>query len=494
MSNYVQTTKELTAYLSALTPLVVIHTEERGRAQGALTEAARQLNLDIDFYTECDQFTELRKGERTKDVGGEPLSFIEETLKKKTHCIFALGDVRYLDADNSFSRRTANIVRLAAERRSTLIIVTADFVWQGLAKLGMHVTLDLPTQKERETTVRYFINKNRIKDFGEDKIAKSATMLSGYTSLQLKTILNYSAKLEGGFSYERLCEIAMQKDKIFGSVPSISRIPVGDVHVAGLEGVKQWLDSKQKIFFAPKEDLERKHISSPKGILLAGVPGCGKSLSARLIAKQWQLPLYRFDIGALFDKYVGESERNMRLALEYVDSVSPCVLWIDEIEKELSSSGDNDTAKRMLGAFLYWLQEYTGRVFLVATANDISKMPPELFRKGRLSEIFFVDLPSAEERKAAIELYCSLCLDVRLTPEQVGELAARSDGFSYADIEAAIKSVAEREYTQNSKESFDTVAHSFDTTVSILSSQPEPIARARAWGKESAVAASGNRR
>ena len=494
MSNYLETTKELTAYLSAVTPLIVVHTEERGRAQGALTEAARELNVDIDFYTECDQFVELRRGERSQDVGGEPLSFIEETLKKKTHCVFALGDVRFLDADNSFSRRTANIVRLAAERKSTVVIVTADFVWQPLAKLGMHITLELPTQKEREKTIRFYINRNKIKNFGDELISKAATMLSGYTSLQLKTILNYSGKLEGGFSYDRLCEIAMQKDKIFGAVPSISRIRVGDVHVAGLDGVKEWLKSKQKIFFAPKEELDKKHISSPKGVLLAGVPGCGKSLSARLIAKEWQLPLYRFDIGALFDKYVGESERNMRLALEYVDSVSPCVLWIDEIEKELSSGGDNDTAKRMLGAFLYWLQEYRGRVFLIATANDISLMPPELFRKGRLSEIFFVDLPEESERRSAIELYIGLCLDGKFTPGEVDELARISDGFSYADIEAAIKSVAEKEYRQNVKEGFDAVKTAFTSAVSILSAQSEKIAKARKWGEESAVPASGKRR
>lgn len=494
MSNYVQTIKELTAYLSALTPLIVIHTEERGRAQGALSEAARELNLDIDFYTECDQFTELRKGERSKDVGGDPLAFIEENLKKRTHCVYALGDVRYLDADNSFSRRTANIVRLAAERKSTIVIVTADFVWQSLAKLGMHVTLELPTQKEREKTVRFFIDKNKIKNFGDELITKAATMLSGYTSMQLKMILNYSAKIDGGFSYDKLCEIAMQKDKIFGSVPSITRIPMGDVHVAGLEGVKEWLKSKQKIFFAPKEELDLKHIGSPKGILLAGVPGCGKSLSARLIAKEWQLPLYRFDIGALFDKYVGESERNMRIALDYVDSVSPCVLWIDEIEKELYSGGDNDTAKRMLGAFLYWLQEYKGRVFLIATANDISMMPPELFRKGRLSEIFFVDLPGYEERRSAIDLYTSLCLDVKLSEGERNALAEKSEGFSYADIEAAIKTVAEREYTNHSKESFEAVAREFENAVSILSSQSELIAKSRAWGNERAVPASGKRR
>lgn len=494
MSNYHHVTEELTACIAAHTPLVVLDTEERDRAQAALARVADSSNVEIYFYTECDQFVELRRGVNKIDVGGDPFAYIEETLKKKTGCIFALGDVRYLDGDNSFSRKAANLVRLAAERKSTIIVITPDSVWQGLGKLGMYLKLDLPTSSERETLIKEFIERNRIKTLDSDRIPQAAAMLSGYTALQLKTIMNFTLKLKGGFSYDNLCDIAMQKDKLFGKVTSITRIPVGDVYVAGLDGVKEWLASKRKIFFAPKEELMRKHISSPKGILLAGVPGCGKSLSARLIAKQWQLPLYRFDIGALFDKYVGESEKNMRLALEYVDSVSPCVLWIDEIEKELYSGGDNDTAKRILGSFLYWLQEYDGRVFMVATANDISMMPPELFRKGRLSEIFFVDLPGLQERKSAIELYAGLCLTFKLTDEQITELGNLTEGYSYADIEAAVKAVAEREYTLGKAEDYEALKKSFASTVSILASQPGQIEKVRKWGSSSAVPASGKRR
>ncbi len=494
MSNYIKITEELSACIAARTPLVILDTEERDRAQAALTDVAHEINVEIDFYTDCDQFVELRRGERRSDAGGDPLAFMEERMKIKSGLIFALGDVRFLDGDNSFSRKTAGLVRLASERKCTVILITADHVWQGLNKLGMYLKLDLPTQAERESMLKTFVAKNKVKAFGADEITRASTMLSGYTALQLKTVMNYVVKLSGGFTFNNLCVVAMQKDKLFGKVPSITRITVGDVHVAGLDGVKDWLEQKRKIFFAPKAELDKKHLSPPKGILLAGVPGCGKSLSARLIARSWQLPLYRFDIGALFDKYVGESEKNMRLALEYVESVSPCVLWIDEIEKELSSGGDNDTAKRMLGSFLYWLQEYGGRVFMVATANDISLMPPELFRKGRLSEIFFVDLPTEEERKNAIELYCGLCLSLKPSDAQVRRLAENSDGFSYADIEAAVKTVAEREFTGGCVESPETLDRAFADTVGILASRREQIDKIRRWGETSAAPASGKRK
>lgn len=494
MSNYSSITKELAACFISRVPLVILETEERDRAQSALTEAATETNTEVDFYTDCRQFVELRRGERRIDAGGAPLAFIEETLKKKTGCVFALGDVKYLDSDTAFARSAAGIVRLAAERKSTIVIVTADSVWQGLSKLGLTFKLDLPTQEERERLLKEFIISHKIKSFDRAQTEQVATLLSGYTAMQLTTLFRYVYKSPAGFTHAELCRMSAQKDKLFGKISSITRVNVENVHVAGLDGVKQWLARKQQIFFAPKSELDKKHIAPPKGILLVGVPGCGKSLSARLIASQWQLPLYRFDIGALFDKYVGESEKNLRLALDYVESVSPCVLWIDEIEKELSTNGDNETSKRILGTFLYWLQEFGDRVFLVATANNISLMPPELFRKGRLSEIFFVDLPCRDERRCAIELYAGLCLSRPLTEKDKDSLADSSEGFSYADIESAIKTVAETEYINGKAEPFSALRAAFAATVGIAASQPELIESSRKWGNERAVPASGKAR
>ena len=491
MSNYLQTVNELSACIAARTPLVVLMTDERDRARSALKDAANGLNCELEFYTDTDGFVELRREERGAD-SREPLVYIEEKLKKKSGQCFALGDVRYLDADNSFSRKAAGLVRLASEKKSTIIVATADPVWQGLGRLGMFIKLDLPTQKEREKQIAEFISLHKIKSLDKDKIPQTATVLSGYTALQLNIVMNYAYKLSGGFTYENLCEVAMQKDKLFGKNAAVSRVKVGSVHVAGLDGVKNWLAKKEKIFFAPKDALDKKYISPPRGVLLVGVPGCGKSLSAKLIADKWRLPLYRFDMGALFDKYVGESEKNLRISLDYIGSVSPCIVWIDEIEKELYSGGENDTVKRILGGFLYWLQENSDRVFLVATANDVTKLPPELFRKGRFSETFFVDLPDKKERASAISLYANLCLSFKLEESEIEKLSALSEGFSYADIEAAVKGVAEEEYISGTQGTFKELAAAFENTVSILSTNKTLIEALRLWGNGSAVPASGN--
>ncbi len=491
MSNYLQTVKELTACIAARTPLVVLMTAERDRARSALKDAAEELGSELEFYTDTDGFIELRREERSAE-SREPLVYIEEKLKKKSGQCFALGDVRYLDTDNSFSRKMSALVRLASDRKSSIVVVTSDPVWRGLGRLGMFIKLDLPTQKEREKQIAGFIAHHKIKTLDKSKIPQTATVLSGYTALQLNIVMNYAYKLSGGFTYENLCAVAMQKDKLFGKNAAVSRVGVGDVHVAGLDGVKRWLARKEKIFFAPKDALDKKYISPPRGILMVGVPGCGKSLSAKLIADRWRLPLYRFDIGALFDKYVGESEKNLRLSLDYIGSVSPCVVWIDEIEKELYSGGDNDTTKRILGGLLFWLQENSDRVFLVATANDISKLPPELFRKGRFNETFFVDLPDGEERASAIGLYAELCLSFPLNQEQTERLVTLSEGFSYADIEAAVKSVAEEEYMSGKTGSFEELAAAFKQTVSMLATKKDLIGELREWGSTSAVPASGN--
>ena len=234
-----------------------------------------------------------------------------------------------------------------------------------------------------------------------------------FTEIQIENILSNEIISEQGLLKKNIFKLTVQKDKLYAAVPSVQSIKVDrTLEVSGLESLKSWLKEKKSIFFSSDDQLNLYDLVPPKGILLSGVPGCGKSFSAKMIAKEWELPLYRFDIGSVYDKWMGESERRMRDALSFVDNVSPCILWVDEIEKALavSDSGGNDTSQRILGQFLFWLQESKSRVFLVATANDISRLPSELFRKGRFSEIFFVDLPSVDERKTAIIQFSSKCL------------------------------------------------------------------------------------
>ena len=204
-------------------------------------------------------------------------------------------------------------------------------------------------------------------------------------------------------------------------------------HVGGFARLKKWLSDRTLAFTKPVPGLDQ-----PRGILLLGIQGCGKSLAAKAVAGVWGIPLLHMDFGAMFNKYHGETERNLRKALHTAEVMAPCVLWVDEIEKALSS-GDNDggTSKRVLGTLLTWMAERKTAVFMVATANDIAALPPELVRKGRFDEIFFVDLPDAKTRENIFAIHLQRR---QQSPERMdlAQLAMASDGFSGAEIEQAV--------------------------------------------------------
>ena len=223
-------------------------------------------------------------------------------------------------------------------------------------------------------------------------------------------------------------------------------IKAGLDDIGGLENLKKWLKKKATVF----NDLNRAiefGVDMPKGVLIAGVPGCGKSLSAKAAAKLFDVPLLRLDMGRLLGKYVGESEANMRKAIALAEAISPCVLWIDELEKAFAGigegSGGAEVTTRLFGNFLTWMQEKTSAAFVVATANDILKLPPELMRKGRFDEIFYVGLPNDEERKKIFEIHISKRRQVDLPKIMLNELVQKTKGYSGADIEGVIKDSVE---------------------------------------------------
>jgi SpoVK/Ycf46/Vps4 family AAA+-type ATPase len=225
------------------------------------------------------------------------------------------------------------------------------------------------------------------------------------------------------------------------------------------------------------------------------VPGCGKSLSAKAIAHDWSLPLYRLDLSTIHGQYLGQSEGRLKDALATADHVSPCVLWIDEIEKGLAGAqggGDGGTSTRLVGQFLYWLQEARARVFVVATANDVSKLPPELLRRGRFDELFFVDLPTADERREIIDIYIRRGLKSTPAEPLIDELIGLSEGFAGSDLESAVREVVKEAYLRGDQAVSDELfIRSFQNVVPLSRTAPEQIEGIRAWGRERAVPASG---
>jgi SpoVK/Ycf46/Vps4 family AAA+-type ATPase len=254
--------------------------------------------------------------------------------------------------------------------------------------------------------------------------------------------------------------------------------------IGGLKNLRRWILQRKAAFDGSAPELD-----SPKGVLLLGVQGCGKSLAARAAAGVLGVPLVRLDFGAIFSKWHGESEKNLRESLSSAEALAPCVLWLDEIEKALAS-GDNDggTSRRTLGTFLTWLAEQRARVFIVATANDITALPPELVRKGRFDEIFFVDLPSPASRVEIFGIHTKK-RGVTLSDADMQALAARSEGFSGAEIEQAVVSALYTAHSNQQAADARLIAQELAATRPLSVVMAEKIAELRDWAAERTVPA-----
>lgn len=495
MSNYAEIKKEVGNYLSARTPLIVINSSERERVERMLRIIAKELGTEIYYYTDSRQVVQLNSSVAPVNADNDPIGYISEIFKKKRNTIFTIADVKRVSEDTMYTREIIDLLYLAKSSDSTLILITSDHVYQRIAQFGMIAKLDRPDSEERLAQIDVFIKKYGGRytiDWDQEDRLRAAALLRGFSEIQIENILSNEIVANEGLYKKNIFRLNLQKDRLYSAVSTIQPVRVSrDLNVSGLDNLKNWLDEKKRIFFTPDDVLDKYGIEPPKGILLTGVPGCGKSYSAKMVAKEWELPLYRFDIGSVYDKWQGESERKMKEALEFIDNVSPCILWIDEIEKALAvSDGGNETSKRILGQFLFWLQESASRSFMVATANDITKLPSELFRKGRFSEIFFVDLPNRSERSEAIKQYAHKCLHCNLGNDQLEILTDKSEGFSFSEIEYAIKDIAEALllYGQSSL-NMGLIIEKFESIVPIEKRNSQQISAIKNWGKENAVAA-----
>ena len=273
-----------------------------------------------------------------------------------------------------------------------------------------------------------------------------------------------------------------------------SDVAIGDV--GGLENLKRWLKKRDKSWL---DGAKKYGVPPPKGVLVTGVPGCGKSLLAKAVGSAWQLPLLRLDVGRVFGMYIGMSEENLRSALRTAEAVAPSILWVDEIEKGFSQSGEGDggTSSRIFATFLTWMQEKVKPVFVIATANNIDALPPELLRKGRFDEIFFVDLPTKRERASIFQLHMAKRIrdpsvrgNLQITEEACAKLAEATEGFIGAEVEQVVISALFEAFAESRALAWNDFARAIKSTVPLSVTQAERIGRIRAWANQRAVAAS----
>ena len=328
-------------------------------------------------------------------------------------------------------------------------------------------------------------------------IREAASILCGVTAIEAENVMA-ALIAKKSIRREDMDEVRTAKDRLFSDISGLEKITVDESvrDVGGLTGLRNWLDEKRLLFTAEKRSLLReKGLKSPRGILLVGVPGCGKSLSAKAISASWKLPLYRLDFATVQGSYVGQTEQQLQSALQTAENVAPCILWIDEIEKGLSgagSSNDGGVSTRMVGQFLFWLQECRKPVFVVATANDVSMLPSELLRRGRFDELFFIDLPTADERRDILHLYMRKYLGLDFAGAFADTLVAMTDGFTGADLESTVRDLAYRAIANPAFSlSAENLRSAFENVVPLSATAPEKIAAIRDWGRERAVPASG---
>ena len=339
--------------------------------------------------------------------------------------------------------------------------------------------IPLPTTSEILTIINEFIADLEI-NVEQDTINDIALSFKGLNEFQIKQILNLAYQDGGCIDKEDKLLILREKEQFIKKAGMLEIVNFSETinDIGGLENLKEWLARKAKVF-SNLDKAIKFGVDVPKGIMIIGMPGCGKSLTAKATASLFEIPLVRLDVGRLLGKYVGESEENMRKALKLSEAISPCVLWIDEIEKAFAGvggdGGGNDVTTRLFGQFLTWMQEKENTVFIVATANDISSMPPEFLRKGRFDELFFVDLPNGEERRKILDIHLKKRKKWNKGIDSIA-LIKETEGFNGADLEAVVKDTIEMAFIDG-KESITTedLLKSVKDTKSISSTLKDKI-------------------
>lgn len=502
MSNIQKTKELLKRYSIARIPFIVIDTIEPSRTLDVLKEISEELELPFYAHTLSKGVYDISSNKTLNDdrsIYGA-IDFMTEQMKRRQYLTIILTEVPDLSNENVDSKQILALVNLANESGGVVIVLNNNSIWNQLQRQGMMIHMDLPDEQEMYSIIKNYIDDYRNEIFIEwddIDIREASSTLTGVTKIEAENVIAaLIAKKE--IKKADMDEVRYAKDRLFSDISGLEKIEVDNSvkDVGGLEGLRKWLDEKKALLTPQKRDeLKSKGLQPPRGILLVGVPGCGKSLSAKSISANWKLPLYRLDFATVQGSYVGQSEQQLKDALTTAENVSPCILWIDEIEKGLSganSSNDGGVSTRMVGQFLFWMQECKKQVFVVATANDVSMLPSELLRRGRFDELFFIDLPTASERKEILSLYMRKYLEIDFDGDFADKIVEISDGFTGADLESTIRDLAYRKMANpNFIMNEENILSSFNNVVPLSQTSPEKIEAIREWGKTRAVPASG---
>lgn len=498
---------ELEVLIRARYPVIYVVTWEEARVEEAIAEVARNRDKKVYTWSVCRGITpyssqpQARQSidEKTRD----PQAALNQVLDFVDPAVYIFKDFHPYLTDPAVVRKVREVALYLKNSYKTLILISP--------------TLRLPLELEKDVTVVDFglpgrreirdlldrtiadMNKNANLKIALNDRAKEALVNAamGLTINEAENVFAKTLVKTGGLSENDVSIILSEKEQIIRKSGMLEYYRASEAfeNVGGLDALKDWLRKRAMAF---SEEARKFGLPAPKGVLLIGVQGCGKSLCAKALSSFWRVPLLRLDMGRVFSSLVGSSEENVRQAIRVAESVAPAIMWVDEIEKAFSGTqssafSDAGTTSRVFGTFITWLQEKTAPVFVMATANNISQLPPELLRKGRFDEIFFVDLPNREER---IEIFRIHIAKRQRKPEafDLKALADASEGFSGAEIEQAVVAALFDAFDRKEELTTQAILNSIASTIPLSKTMREEIDAIREWARDRTRRASGDLR
>jgi len=433
---------DLQALLRARTPLIVIETREERQVAELLKRSAQGVRLPLFRWSITEGLHRQEPGYQPQRHNSQPNEVLSHIKGSRLPGLYLLIDFHpYLEEPRNI-RLLKEIALQAEETGQTVILLSYRLELPAeLDHLAAGFALSPPDTRARSLIVDELIDEWQLqagKTATVDEKARESLLrnLTGLSASEVKRLVRTAIFDDGALNEDDLAGVARRKYELLnrGGVLSFEPDTARFADIGGLDNLKRWLERRHVAFAGTTPP---PGLPTPKGILLLGVQGCGKSLAAKAVAGSWGLPLLQLDLGTAYHKYYGETERNLRDALRAAESMAPCVLWLDEIEKGLAVDHEDGLSRRVLGTLLTWMAERDAPVFLVATANDMDALPPELIRKGRLDEIFFVDLPDFATRREIFRIH----LDKRGCDPlgfDLDRLAEQCTGFSGAEIEQVV--------------------------------------------------------
>lgn len=477
--------EKLRKYIRAGYTGLLIETVEEARVEDEILKAAERFSdVKVLVWSITRGLMKEDDGKLVAVEDSQPDEVFKHVEKLGDDLLVIMRDFHPYLVDPIVVRSCRDAMTVAKRTRTTYIFISPEMKLPADLSAEIHsIDFELPDAEALGEVLGALIEVNKKKVHKETREA-AVDAARGLTTLEAENV--FSLALGNGGGLEPLT-IAKEKASVIKRSGSLELYDATEEmdNVGGLTCLKDWLSLRKRSFTKEARDFG---LPEPRGMLLVGVPGSGKSLVAKAVASAWQKPLLRFDVGAIFGSLVGESEAGMRRAIATAEAVAPCILWIDEIEKAFAgvgNSGSNDSGvtARVFGTLLTWMQEKKSPVFVCATANKIAALPPELLRKGRFDEIFFVDLPSEEERRDIFKIH----LDKRnrkLKEAEVKGLAALAKDFSGAEIEETIIAALYTAFNDDARKlSVDDVGAAIEETVPLAKMSEGEIDKLRSWAE-----------